>query len=102
MTKSPRPSRKKMNQKPKLTKNVFFWLGLFLLLLYIVRLGSFSVDQVPKELSYGEFYRLLESNNETQSIESIVKVDDRLHGVFSNGATFSVHIPSQDQELLRL
>ncbi|MEE8317483.1 MAG: ATP-dependent zinc metalloprotease FtsH [Candidatus Omnitrophota bacterium] len=94
---------KKTNDiKNKIGKNVFFWLGLFLLFVYILRLGSFSTQQAPKELSYGEFYRLLETNNETGAISSVVKVEDRLKGVFSSGAAFTVHIPPQDSDLLRL
>jgi len=94
--------KKSDNNKNKLGKNMFFWLGLFLLLIYIFRLGSFAPQQTPKDLSYGEFYRLLERNPETGAIESVVKVEDRLKGVFSSGASFTVHIPEQDQDLLRL
>ncbi len=92
---------KKMNNN-KISRNIFFWLGLFLLLVYIVRLGSFSPQQAPKELSYGEFYRLLERNKQTSAIESVVKIEDRLKGIFSSGAAFTVRIPPQDQDLLRL
>ncbi|MBU1062196.1 MAG: ATP-dependent zinc metalloprotease FtsH [Candidatus Omnitrophica bacterium] len=91
-----------MDNKPKITKNALFWVGLFLLLLYILRMGSLASPQAPREVSYGEFYRLLENNNQTGAIESVVKVEDRLQGVFSSGASFTLHIPAQDQELLRL
>jgi len=101
ITKPPRNS-KKMDNKPKITKNALFWVGLFLLLLYILRMGSLASPQAPREVSYGEFYRLLENNNQTGAIESVVKVEDRLQGVFSSGASFTLHIPAQDQELLRL
>lgn len=101
ITKPPR-NGKKMDNKPKITKNALFWVGLFLLLLYILRMGSLASPQAPREVSYGEFYRLLENNNQTGAIESVVKVEDRLQGVFSSGASFTLHIPAQDQELLRL
>jgi len=89
------------NNKNKFSKNIFLWLGLFLLLLYIFRLAE-APQGTSKELTYGEFYRLLEDNNETGAIEVVVKIDDRLEGVFSSGAVFKVHIPSQDQDLLKL
>ena len=90
------------NNKNKLGKSVFFWVGIFLLLLYLSRLGSLSSQVVPKEISYGEFYRLLEGNTETGAIASAVKIDERIKGVFSSGTNFIVNIPAQDQDLLRL
>ena len=88
--------------KNNLSKNMFFWLGLFLLLVYIFRLGSFSPQTVPRDLSYGEFYRLLESNNQTGAIETVVKTEDVIKGSFSSGASFKVRIPDGDRELLAL
>ena len=93
---------KMKDNKNKLGKSVFFWVGIFLLLLYLSRLGSLSPQAVPKEISYGEFYRLLEKNTETGAIASAVKIDERIKGVFSSGANFIVNIPAQDQDLLRL
>lgn len=88
--------------KNNLNKNIFFWMGLFLLLVYIFRLGSFSPQTAPRELSYGEFYRLLESNNQTGAIEAVVKTEDVIKGSFSSGASFKVRIPDGDRELLTL
>jgi len=84
----------------KINKNVLFWIGLFLLLIYIFRIDSFSQATLPKELSYGEFYRLLETNKQTAAIKSVVKVEDELKGVLSGGTRFTVHIPQEDPELL--
>jgi len=86
----------------KINKNILFWIGIFLLLIYIVRIDSFSPTSIPKELSYGEFYRLLKTNNETNAIKSLAKIEDQLKGVFSNGARFTVRIPEEDPELLNL
>jgi len=86
----------------KINKNVLFWIGLFLLLIYIFRIDSFSSTAVPKELSYGEFYRFLKANKETNAVKSVVKVEDELKGSFSSGARFTVHIPQEDPELLSL
>lgn len=93
---------KKMDNKNNVNKNIFFWLGLFLLLLYIFRLDALSPQVTPRELSYGEFYRLLERNNEIGEIISVVKVEDRIKGTFSSGARFTVHLPQQDADLVRL
>ncbi len=99
-----RPTNKKkgMNDKNRLNRNIFLWAGLLLLFLYMFRIASFAPQATPKELSYGEFFRLLETNRETGAIDSVVKVDDRIKGVFSSGAGFEVRIPLQDQDLVRL
>jgi len=86
----------------KINKNVLFWIGLFLLLIYIFRMDSFSQASLPKELSYGEFYRLLQGNKQTVAIKSVVKVEDELKGTLSSGARFTVRIPQEDPELLNL
>ncbi|MFH1479600.1 MAG: ATP-dependent zinc metalloprotease FtsH [Candidatus Omnitrophota bacterium] len=90
------------NNKNKLNKNLFFWMGLFFIFIYILRMSSMSSPAVPREFTYGEFYRLLASNKETNAIQSVVKVEDRLKGVFSNGTSFSVFIPIEDNELTAL
>ena len=92
---------KKKDNKNKLGKNVFFWVGIFLLMVYMMS-GSFSTQPAQKELGYGDFYRLVETNQETGAIASAVKMDDLIKGVFSSGANFTVHIPGQDQDLLRM
>jgi len=86
----------------KINKNVLFWIGLFLLLIYILRLDSFTAASIPKELSYGEFYRLLQDNRQNEAIKSAVKVENELRGSLSSGARFIVHIPQEDPQLLDL
>lgn len=94
--------KKTNNNKNRFNRNLFLWVGLFLLLIYIMRTGSLAPQQTPKELTYGEFYHLLKTNRETGAIESVVKVEDRIKGVFSSGVSFSVNVPTEDQDLLRL
>ena len=101
MTGSPK-KKKGIDDKNKLNRNIFLWMGLLLLFLYIFRIASFAPQATPKELSYGEFFRLLETNRETGAIDTVVKVEDRIKGMFSSGADFEVRIPSQDQDLIRL
>ncbi|MDO8602578.1 MAG: ATP-dependent zinc metalloprotease FtsH [Candidatus Omnitrophota bacterium] len=86
----------------KINTNILFWIGLFLLLIYIFRLDSLPPASLPKELSYGEFYRLLGGNKQTAAIKSVVKVEDELKGVLSSGAHFTVHMPQEDSEILSL
>ncbi|MFA4991923.1 MAG: ATP-dependent zinc metalloprotease FtsH [Candidatus Omnitrophota bacterium] len=91
-------AKKNMNN----INRVLFWVGVFLLLLYIFRIDTLSPGGIPKELSYGEFYRILQTNKESKLIDSAVKVDDEVKGVFSNGSRFQVHLSQLDSEMLNL
>jgi cell division protease FtsH len=95
-------NKKKKNNKNKPNRNVFLWIALIFLVLYIFRVGAFSPQPNVKELNYGEFYRLLENNKETGAIASAVKMEDRVKGVFSSGANFTVYLPPDDPDLMRL
>ncbi|MBU3911845.1 MAG: ATP-dependent zinc metalloprotease FtsH [Candidatus Omnitrophica bacterium] len=93
--------RKQNNNKNNFNKNVFLWLGIFLFLMYMFRMGSIGPQSAPREMTYGEFYQLLQGNSESGAIMSAVKVEDRVKGVLSSGAQFTVNIPVGDQDLLR-
>ena len=93
---------KKIHNKNRLNRNLFFWIGLFLLFLYLFRPGIIPPSMSQRDVSYGEFFRLLKTNKETGAITSAVKVEDTITGTFSSGTKFIVHIPAEDQELLRL
>ncbi|MBU1932432.1 MAG: ATP-dependent zinc metalloprotease FtsH [Candidatus Omnitrophica bacterium] len=77
------------------------WLGIFLFLVYLFRVGSMAPQTPPKEMTYGEFYQLLLGNSESRAIVSAVKVEDRIKGVLSSGVQFTVDLPAGDQDLLR-
>ncbi len=95
-------AKRQNNNKNRPNRNIVLWIGLLLLFMYVLRIGSLSSQIAPKELSYGEFYKLLEDNGRTGAIESAVKIDDKVKGLFSSGTNFTVHIPSEDHDLLRL
>ena len=102
MQKIQKQPNKKLNNKDKFNRNMLFWIGVFLLFVYVLRIGSLAPQTAPKELKYGEFYRMVKNNADTRTIQSVVKVEDRIKGVFSSGASFTVYIPREDSDLLRL
>ena len=53
-----------------------------------------------RQISYSEFYRLLEQTPE--EITEAQLIDDRVRGRLKSGAGFSVFIPPRDEELLKL
>ena len=73
----------------------------------LVGVGALTVLQVlsyyaswHRQISYSEFYRLLEQTPD--QIDEAQLVDDRVKGRLKNGTTFSVFLPPRDEELLKL
>jgi len=88
-------------QRPKPSR----WLWVFaasLGLIALLRALAYYTSQWHRQLTYGEFYQLLEANPVTKKITEARLVDGRIHGRFADGASFYVHIPDSDEELLRL
>lgn len=56
---------------------------------------------MPKVLGYTEFFDYVKDNAKTQKISNVVKVEDTMQGVFSDGKRFTVNIPNDDPDLMR-
>ncbi len=92
-----------MAQKPtpKLMKRFPFAPLLLVLFLYLfVTSLNFSINGIPREVPYGEFFALLA--NAPDKIRSVTKIENRLEGQFSDSSRFFLYIPENDQELLGL
>jgi cell division protease FtsH len=98
------------NKKPEPRKSpkewfpgsIFLWIFLFLGIFYFTRMGSMPLEKPSKQLTYGEFYSLLEANPSNPTIKSAVRVIDTLSGEFVNGEKYIVVVPLQDPDLERL
>lgn len=94
---------KKENRKPaKNNKGVLGWVILTLCVLWMINIVTTSnivgVGGVPKEMSYGEFYRIVKDNPST--ISSLEKIDTTLRGELSGGGRFFVLIPEEDKDFI--
>ena len=81
------------------------WLWVFLASLSMValmRLLAHYTSQLHRQLSYGEFYRLLEENSSTSRIAEARLVEGRIEGRFADGSRFYVYVPDSDEDVLRL
>ncbi|MFH1791345.1 MAG: ATP-dependent zinc metalloprotease FtsH, partial [Candidatus Omnitrophota bacterium] len=56
----------------------------------------------PKVLQYGSFFKMLEANDSQNAILKAVLVDDRVTGTLSDGSSYVVNVPMDDQDLTRL
>ena len=68
----------------------------------LMRMLSYYASQWNRQLTYSEFYRLVEDNAATHEIAEARLEDDRIIGRLKNGAGFSVFIPPRDEEILKL
>ena len=81
------------------------WTLIFLLgvaTLTLMHLLSHYASQWHRQMTYSEFYRLVENNQATQEIAEARLLDDRIEGRLKNGSSFSVYIPNRDDEILKL
>ncbi|MBI3321288.1 MAG: hypothetical protein HYZ91_03360, partial [Candidatus Omnitrophica bacterium] len=68
----------------------------------LMRLLSYYAGQFHRQITYSEFYRMLEENSTTHEITEARLVDGRVDGRLKNGTGFSVFILPQDDEVLKL
>ncbi|OGX40214.1 MAG: cell division protein FtsH [Omnitrophica WOR_2 bacterium RIFCSPLOWO2_01_FULL_41_12] len=94
------------NNFHKLKKNKVFrkiplgWIFGIIIFYLLINALNVSITGIPKEITYGEFYRTLK--DEAQNIKSLVKIENELQGEFKDGTKFKLNIPDNDQELLSL
>ncbi|MCU0665949.1 MAG: ATP-dependent zinc metalloprotease FtsH [Candidatus Omnitrophica bacterium] len=93
----------KNNKSPKKNAPVpnmpWIWIFIGLMALYLfANLLNTGVNVSTKEMTYGEFYRIL--YNTPQRIKSLVKIETDLMGELDDNSHFKLTIPENDQELL--
>src|SRR3989338_7739295 len=70
--------------------------------LALMRTLSHYVGQWHRQLTYSEFYHLLQDNQTSQEITEARLVEDRVEGRLKDGSGFYVFVPPQDEEILKL
>ncbi len=78
---------------------LFAWLLFIMATFYLMNIFQNSAT-ARKELTYSEFYRVL-NDNPTQ-LRSVAMVEDILQGEMASGMRFYVNIPADDKDLLSL
>jgi cell division protease FtsH len=109
----PRPlNRKTLKNLPPRSRrnppngNLLFWLVMGILFL-VMMMQSDTMNRLgeTKELTYSEFYKILETNDKTgeiQKLELIESTGTMLRGTFKDGKEFRLYIPNNDEDLLKL
>ncbi|OGW83511.1 MAG: cell division protein FtsH [Omnitrophica bacterium RIFCSPHIGHO2_02_FULL_51_18] len=81
---------------------MFLWIFLFLSVFYFANVGNFPIEKQSKQLTYKEFYSLLEANPDTPMMKSGVRVVNEVIGEFLDGQKYRVILPDGDPDVERL
>jgi len=98
---------KKMPQKNKGKqfnngKNVLMWVLIVIGLTYFFQWGTAVFEPAPRMLTYNVFFNMLRENPETGTIVSADFSEDRVMGKLSDGTRYSVNVPMDDPDLLKM
>ena len=99
--KSPKPNPKKSSRE-WFPGSIFLWIVLFLSVFYFARLGAMPLEKQNRQLGYGEFSSMLESNASKPMIKSGVRVANEITGDLVNGEKYRVILPEHDPDMERI
>ena len=68
----------------------------------IIRMLSQYASQWHRQLTYSEFYHMLQDNGTSGEITEARLINDQVRGQLKNGTSFSVYIPPRDEEVVKL
>ena len=68
----------------------------------LMRTLAYYTGQWHRQVTYSEFYRMLQENPTDHEILDARLVDDRVEGRLKDGSGFSVFVPLRDDEILKL
>jgi cell division protease FtsH len=95
----------KMKTPPNKPPGLMFWIITILLFIVFYRISSTSMEGMtgmPKSFTYSQLYRMLEDNISTRQIDRIVIIEDKIEGVLSDNTRFTVNIPANDTDIIKL
>jgi cell division protease FtsH len=71
-------------------------------LFYLFQWVFSSLEETSREMTYKEFYQMVETNRETGQIVSAVKMREQIAGKLNDGRQFTVNVLDEDPDLVRL
>ncbi len=93
-------SDRKKNPKNKNTPDRFVWILIIAGAFLVFQWFFSTLEESSSELTYKNFYEMVESNPQTRRIDSAVLTLDRVSGKLSDGKSFFVNIPAQDRDIV--
>jgi len=83
-------------------KNALIWMLVFLGVISLFHVGTQSTEKPTVEMSYGEFFEILNDTAGTRKIQSAVLIENVVRGTLGDGTKFVVNIPNADNDIIRL
>ena len=102
-----KPENKKTNgrlHKNRINNGNNLWLWLVIVFIFLTLMSQTNVSMVttPREMTYSDFYSLLQENKETSKIQSLSLTENIMQGTLNDGSKFLVTIPPNDEKILDL
>ncbi len=95
--------KKKNNNQQMMLQRVAFGILLMLMVAYLYKMAGQSIaPKEPTELSLSQFSGYLEQNKTTPKIKTSIKTENVIEGEFENGSKYTVKIPENDADLMKL
>ena len=82
--------------------SIFLWIILFLSIFYFTRIGTLPLEKQNRQLTYGEFSTMLESNASKPAIKNGIRVATEITGDLVNGEKYHVMLPDHDPDMERI
>ena len=92
----------KKNSREWFPGSIFLWIILFLSVFYFARLGSMPLEKQNRQLTYGEFCSMVESNSSKPMFKTGVRVANEITGDLVNGEKYRVILPEHDPDMERI
>ncbi|MFH1201391.1 MAG: ATP-dependent zinc metalloprotease FtsH [Candidatus Omnitrophota bacterium] len=92
----------KMKKHPGSKKAFVIYALIIFGLLYLVSYSDMNISNLPKEITYSEFYNLLKANKNSRKITAVTLTENEVRGEFTDTSKFRLIIPSNDEQLLSL
>lgn len=94
--------KRQNNQMQKPLRSIIFWIIFTVGLLYFLRIGVPPVGTAQKELTYSEFSNYVIQNKTEHKIKSAFKMENVIEGELIDGTRYTVNIPENDPEMMKL
>ncbi|MDD5496702.1 MAG: ATP-dependent metallopeptidase FtsH/Yme1/Tma family protein, partial [Candidatus Omnitrophica bacterium] len=82
--------------------NLILWVLITLGIIFLFNTWTQTGEKPVQEMPYARFFEMVKSNAGTNEIKSSIKVENIIKGELSDGSKFTVNIPENDQDLIRL
>ena len=69
---------------------------------YLIQWASVTFEKPPLEMTYREFFHMLQNNKSQEQILLALKTEERIRGKLADGQNYVVDVPQEDPVLLEL